>query len=98
MMTTTCSMGLLMGMNVMKDNIFDLESYVPLTPEEEEKELQKEKEAMLLCCGSCLNFISLMAEAGLCKLKPGCFCKGTGYLIDMFDAKCEEWDEKILKL
>ena len=68
------------------------EPYKPMTPEEEAITDQEEKEMFLGCCGSCSNFISLMAEAGLCKLNPPvCFCKTPMAFIDMFDEKCEKW-------
>jgi hypothetical protein len=58
----------------------------------EEEALQKEKEMFLLCCGSCLNFIHFMAEAGFCKIAEcNCVCKNPKAMIDMFDDKCDKW-------
>lgn len=55
--------------------------------------IQKEKEAFLQVCGSCKNFVSLMGEMGLCKLKETCFCKKkTDGVVDIFDKKCGRWE------
>ena len=82
----------------MNNDPFDFDinewfSQDPLTPEQEEKELVEEKDFLLTCCGTCINFISIMAEAGLCKLNEnGCICKNPTSIIDMFDGKCEKWE------
>jgi len=78
----------------------------PLSPDEElslfqeleaeENAEREEKEALKQCCGSCENFVSLMVEAGLCKLNNDkCLCKNPKTMIDMFDPKCSKWKEKL---
>jgi len=57
-----------------------------------EEELKKEKEDFLKRCGSCLNFISFMGEAGFCQIAEcNCLCKNPKAMIDMFDNKCDKW-------
>jgi len=64
-----------------------------MTDEEIEYERQKELEMVLGCCESCNKFISIMGEAGLCKLNDNnCICKNPSSFIDMFDEKCEKWE------
>ena len=75
-------------------NIFDAPLPSPdlLTPEEQEAELEKERQAFMMCCGSCLDFVSFHATAGFCKSEEnGCLCKNPKAMKDMFDPKCERW-------
>lgn len=58
----------------------------------EEKALQEEKDAFLETCGSCINFASFHATAGLCKIAScNCVYKNPKAMIDMFDNKCSSW-------
>jgi hypothetical protein len=80
-------------MNNYEFHLRFIEKELNMTPEEEALERQKETEWFLTCCGSCKNFLSIMAEAGICKLNEnGCICKNPKAFIDMFDDKCEKWE------
>lgn len=57
-----------------------------------EDDRQKENEAFMQCCGSCINFDSYMATAGFCRISDNnCICKNPKAMIDMFDEKCDKW-------
>lgn len=57
-------------------------------------ELHHENQMFLMCCGSCSNFISFMAESGFCKIAEcNCVCKNPKAMIDMFDKKCDKWKD-----
>jgi len=84
----------------MNDDHFDFDinewfnrEVLNMTDEDIESECQKEREMVLGCCISCNKFISIMGEAGLCKLNDNnCICKNPKAFIDMFDAKCDKWE------
>ncbi len=72
------------------DDIFD-ENFISETQhiqEYTEEDRQKEQEAWMTVCGSCINFISFHAEAGFCKLSTNKPCED---MRDIWDNKCENW-------
>ena len=82
-------------------NIFDLEAWEfgeqrGYTEEEllyQQQELIKEHQMWLTCCGSCINFMHYMAEAGFCKMAEcNCVCKNPKAMISIWDDKCEKWE------
>lgn len=64
-----------------------------LTPEEIELDREKERLAFLECCGSCSDFVSFYADAGMCRSEEGecCLCRNPKAMKDMFDPKCSRW-------
>lgn len=84
------------------EDIFDLSQLSELSELQQstkhfEELLLLEHEYFLQVCGSCSNFLPFISESGFCKISEcNCICKNPKAMIDMWDNKCNNWENSNL--